>query len=150
MLSSLKYILPKKLYVHLFTAVQQMINNMPNLIHPTLTPSTIFKGTKIDLNFQKIVPFSSYATLHFAKRVDKKFQSHTNNDLLLYLTDDTTSNMTAWIPGRNNVAIINKYTIINAQVTSDFKIIEISSPPTYRTSSTYVLVLKRVPKSIQT
>ena len=96
----------------LFTAVQQMINQMPNSIHPTLTPSIIFKGTKIDLNFQKLVPFGTYAALHYAKRVDNKYQSHTDNDILLYITDDTTSNMTAWIPGRNSVAIINKYTII--------------------------------------
>ena len=40
---------------------QQMINNLPNLTHPTLTPSIIFKGTKIDLNIQKLVPFGSYA-----------------------------------------------------------------------------------------
>ena len=53
-----------------------MINNMPNSIHPTLTPSIIFKGTKIDLDFQKIVP-------HHAKRVDNKYQSHTDNGILL-------------------------------------------------------------------
>jgi hypothetical protein len=53
--SSFKYILPNKLYAPLFTAVQQMINNMLNSIHSTLTPSTIFKRTRIDLNFQKIV-----------------------------------------------------------------------------------------------
>ena len=38
----------------------------------------------------------------------------TENGILLYLTDDTASNMTAWIPGRNTVVIINKYTIIKA------------------------------------
>ena len=111
--------LPNELYAHLFTAVELMINNMPNSIHSTLTPSIIFKGTKIDLNFQKLVPFGSYAALHDANRVDNKYQYHTNNGLQLYLTDDTTSNMTAWIPGRNNVAIINKYTIIKASP-SDF------------------------------
>ena len=47
-LSSIKFKLPNKLYAQLFTAVQQMINQMPNSIHPTLTPSIIFKGTKID------------------------------------------------------------------------------------------------------
>ena len=125
-----------------------MINNMSNSIHPTLPPSIIFKGTKIDLNFQKNISFGSYTALHYAKRVDNKYQSHTDNGLLLYLTDDNTSNMTTWIPGRNNVAIINKYTIIKASP-SDFglqdnKIIKISSPPTYRTSSTCRLVLKRV------
>ena len=87
-----------------------MINNMSNSIHSTLTSSIIFKGKKIDLNFQKIVPFGSYAALHFAKRVDNKYQSHTDNGLLLHLSDDTTSYMTPWMPGRNNVAIINKYT----------------------------------------
>jgi len=39
--------------------------------------------------------------------------------ILLYLTDDTTSNITAWIPGRNTVIIINKYTIIKVHP-SDF------------------------------
>ena len=96
-----------------------MINNMPNSIYPTLTPSIIFKGTKIDLKFQKLVPFGSYAALHYAKSIDNKYQSHTDNGLLLYLTDDTASNMTAWIPGRNNVATINNFTIIKASP-SDF------------------------------
>ena len=54
-----------------------------------------------------------------AKRVDNKYQSHTDNGILLYLTDDTTSNMTAFIPGRNTVVIIYKYIIINAHP-SDF------------------------------
>jgi len=49
---------------------------MPNAIYPTLTPSVIFKGTKIDLNFQKLVPIASYAAEHYAKRVDNKYQSH--------------------------------------------------------------------------
>jgi hypothetical protein len=113
-LSSMKYKLPNKLYAQLFTAVHQMINNVPNSVHPTLTPSIIFKGTKIDLNFQKLVPFGTYASLHYAKRVDNKYQPHTENGILLYLTDDTTSNMTAWIPGRNTVVVINKYTVIKA------------------------------------
>ena len=91
-----------------------MINNMPNATHPTLTLSIIFKGTKIDLNVEKVVPYGSYAALHCTKRVDNKYQSHTDNGNLLYQTDDTTSNMTAWISGRNTVAIINKYTIIKA------------------------------------
>ena len=74
-----KTILINKLYAHLFTAVQQMINNMSNSIHPTLPPSIIFKGTKIDLNFQKNISFGSYTALHYAKRVDNKYQSHTDN-----------------------------------------------------------------------
>ncbi len=94
-----------------------MINNLPNSTHPTLTPSIIFKGTKIDLNIQKLVPFGSYAALHYAKRVDNKYQSHFDNSILLYITDDITSNMTAWIPDRNTVVIINKYTIIKAHPT---------------------------------
>ena len=86
--------------------------------------------------------FVTYATLHYAKRVDN--QSHTDNSLLLYFTDDTTSDMTAWIPDRNNVAIINKYTIIKASP-SDFGLQDDKiSPPTYRTSSTYLVVHKRV------
>ena len=46
--------LPNKLYDQVFMTVQQMINNMPN---STLIPSIIFKGTKRDLNSQKVVPF---------------------------------------------------------------------------------------------
>ena len=95
LLSSIKFKLPNKLYAQLFTAVQQMINTMPNSTHRALTPSIIFKGTKIDLNIPKLVPFGSYAALHYAKRVDNKYQSHTDNGIILYLTDDTTSNMTA-------------------------------------------------------
>ena len=45
-----------------------MINNTPNLIYPTVTPSIIFKGTKIDPNIQKFV--LSDAALHNSKRVD--------------------------------------------------------------------------------
>ena len=93
---------------------------MTNSTHPTLAPSIIFKGTKIDLNVQKLVPFGSYAALNYAKRrVDNKYQSHTDNGILLYHIDDTTSNMTVWIPGRNTVVIIDKYTIIKAHP-SDF------------------------------
>ena len=66
-----------------FTAVQQMINHMPNSICLTLTLSIIFKGTKIDLNFQKLVPFGTYAALHYAKGVENKYQSHTDNGILL-------------------------------------------------------------------
>ena len=71
-LSSIKFKLPNKLYAQLFTAVQQMINNIPNSNHPKLIPSIIFKGTKIDLNVQKVAPFGSYAALHYAKRVNNK------------------------------------------------------------------------------
>ena len=46
-----------------------MINNMPDSTHPTLTPSIIFKGKKIDLNVQKIVICRS--TL--CQRVDNKY-----------------------------------------------------------------------------
>ena len=105
----MKFKLPNKLYAQLFIEVQQMINNMANSTHPTLIPSIIFKGTKIDINVQKLVPFGSYAKLHYAKRVDNKYQSHTDNGIILYLTDDTTSNMTAWIAGRNTVVVINLY-----------------------------------------
>ena len=66
-----------------------MINHMTYSIHPTLTPYIIFKGTKIELNFQKLVPFGTYAALHYSKRVDNKFQSHTDNGI----TDDTTSSI---------------------------------------------------------
>jgi len=113
---------------------------MSSLIHHTLTPSITFKGTKIDLNFQKFVPFGSYAALYYAERVDNKYQSHTNNGILFNLTDDTTSNMTAWIPGGNNVVIINKYTI---KVTSYFRKQQYY-PLLNWTSSTYRLVFKRV------
>ena len=67
----------------LLTAVQQMINHMPNSIHPTLTPSIILKKTKNNLNFQKLDPFGTYAALDYAKRVDNKYQSYTDNGILL-------------------------------------------------------------------
>ena len=77
-----------------------MIINIPNSTHLTLAPSIIFKGTKTDLNVQNVVPFGSYAVVHNANRVENKYQSHSDNGILLYLTDDTTSNMTAWITGQ--------------------------------------------------
>jgi len=43
---------------------------MPNAIHPTLTQSFIFMGTKIDLNFQKLVPIASYAALHYTNELE--------------------------------------------------------------------------------
>ena len=48
------------------------------------------------------------------KRVDNKYQASTDNGILLYLADDTTSNMVAWILGRHTVVVINKYAIIKA------------------------------------
>ena len=45
-LSSLKFKLPNKLYTQLFTTILQYINTMPNSVHPTSTPSIIFKGHK--------------------------------------------------------------------------------------------------------
>jgi len=67
----------------LFTTVQQTTNNMTNSIHTTLPPSIIFKGTKIDFNFQKLVPFAAF---HYAKRVDNKYQSH--NQTIFRIFDD--------------------------------------------------------------
>jgi len=48
-----------------------------------------------------------------------KYEPHTENGLILYLADNTTHNMIAWIPGRNTVATINKFTVIKASP-SDF------------------------------
>ena len=84
----MKYKLPNKPCAQLFTVVQQMINCMLNSIHSTVTPSIIFKVTKSDPNNQ------NWLHLAHMPRVDK-YQSHTDNDILLYLTDETTSNMTA-------------------------------------------------------
>jgi hypothetical protein len=118
-LSSLKFKLPNKLYGQLLTAIIQYINILPNSVHPTLTPSIIFKGHKFDISVQAPVPFGTFAALHYAKRVSNKYEPHTENGLLLYLADNVTHNVIAWIPGRNTVATINKYTIIKASP-SDF------------------------------
>jgi hypothetical protein len=93
---------------------------LPNSVHPTLTPSIIFKGHKFDISVQAPVPFGTFAALHYAKRVQtNKYELHTKNGLLLYLADNVTHNVIAWIPGRNTVATIKKYTIIKASP-SDF------------------------------
>jgi hypothetical protein len=92
---------------------------LPNTVHPTLTPSIIFKGHKLDIETQSPVSFGSYAALHYAKRVSNKYEPHTENGIILYLADNSTHNMVAWIPGRNTVFTINKYTIIKASP-SDF------------------------------
>ena len=99
-----------------------MINNIPNSIHPTLTPSIIYKGTKIDLNFQKFVPLVSYAALHYAKRVDNKYQSPTYDEIL-------SSNMTGLDP-LMVIILINTLSSNPVQVSSNFKTITISFPPT--------------------
>jgi len=90
-LSSIKFKLTQQITCSTIFGSPTMINDMPNSTHHTLNPSIIFKRTKIGFNVQ-------YP--------------------LLYLTDST-SNMTAWIPGRNTVVIINKYSIIKARP-SDF------------------------------
>jgi hypothetical protein len=118
-LSSLKFKLPNKLYAQLFTAVIKYINILPNSVHPTLTPAIIFQGYKLDINTQSPVPFGTFAALHYAKRVVNKYEPHTENGVILYLADTSTRNVVAWIPGRNTVATINKYTIIKASP-SDF------------------------------
>jgi hypothetical protein len=118
-LSSMKFKLPNKLYAQLFTAVLLQINLMPNSVHPTLTPSIIFTGTKLDILTQHPVPFGTYAALHYAKRVSNKYEPHTDNGILLYLADTSTANMVAWVPGRHTVVTINKYTVIKASA-SDF------------------------------
>ena len=48
-----------------------------------------------------------------------KCEPHTENGIVLYLADNIASNVVAWIPCRNTVATINKYTIIKASP-SDF------------------------------
>ena len=55
------------------------------------------------------------------KRLGNKYQAHKDNGILLYLADDTTSNMVAWILGRHTVVVINKYTVIKA-TPADFKL----------------------------
>jgi len=103
---SQKQVYDEYIYVQLlFSSPSKEINNMPNSIHPTLTP------------------FGSYAALHYVECVDNKYQSHTDNGVLLYLIDETTSNITLWIPGRSTVVIINRYTMITTSSSdSDFKI----------------------------
>jgi len=118
-LSSLKYKLPNKLYGQLFIAILKYLNMVPNSVHPTLTPSIIFQGYKLDITTQSPIPFGTFAVLHYAKRVINKYEPHTENGIVLYLADNITSNVVAWIPGRNTVATINKYTIIKAS-SSDF------------------------------
>jgi len=81
---------------------------MRNLVHPTLTPSIIVK-VKFDIITQSPVPFGTYAALHHAKRVYIEYEPHTENDFLLYLADNSTHNVVAWIPGRKTVATINKH-----------------------------------------
>jgi hypothetical protein len=79
----------------------------------------IFKGHKFDIEVQCPIPFGTYASLHYAKRVMNKYEPHTENGLILYLAESTTHNMIACIPGRNTVATINKFTVIKASP-SDF------------------------------
>ena len=80
---------------------------------------TFFKGHKFDIESQCPIPFGTYASLHYAKkRVMNKYEPHTENGLILYLADSSTHNI-AWIPGRNTVATINKFTVIKASP-SDF------------------------------
>jgi len=77
-------------------AVREIAYRVHNTGQPRFLPPINFKGTNNDLNAQKLVPFGLYAALHYAKKVDSNHQSYTDNGILLYLTDDTATNM-AWI-----------------------------------------------------
>ena len=115
-LSSLKYKLRNILYASEYTqliiAILKYLNIFPNSVHQTLTPSIIFQGYKLDVNTQVPIPFETFPPLHYAKRVINKYEPHTENGLILYLTDNVTSNVITLIPGRNSVASKNKYTIV--------------------------------------
>ena len=79
-LSSIKFKLPNQLYAQLFTIVQQMINHMPNSIHPTLTNKyTIIKAHPSDFGFQGENSFPliyqiSSTYLHVLKRAPSQIK----------------------------------------------------------------------------
>ena len=59
-----------------------MINNTPNSTHPALTPSIIFKEPKLN-SMSKDCLHSAHTALHDAKWVDNKYQSQTENVIIL-------------------------------------------------------------------
>ena len=85
-------------------ATLKYLNLLPYSVHPTSTPSIIFQGYKLDIT----IPFGTFAAHHYAKRVINKYEPRTENDIILHLADNVTSNVVAWIPGRN--IDFNKYT----------------------------------------
>ena len=95
---------------------------MPNSVHPTLTSTIIFTGTKLDVSMQHPVPFGTYAALHYAKRVSNKYEPHTDNGIFPYLADSSKANMVVSLADTQlslTSILTNKYTIIKASP-SDF------------------------------
>ena len=123
----------------IFIATLKYLNMLPNSVHPTLTPSIIFQGYKLDITTQAPILSGSLSPFIIAKRVISKYEPHTVNGIVLYLADNVTSNVVAWIPGRNTVATINKYTIIKASPSDlglqDTTIIIVSHIPDFLTLS---------------
>jgi hypothetical protein len=60
-LASLPYILPKNLYGELAGACIDNVNIVPNILHPTQTPSILFCGTKLDVSMLPNIPFGQPA-----------------------------------------------------------------------------------------
>ena len=121
---STKFKIPPKLYGELLLTVLQTINWLPNTNQPIIAPTTIFKGTKLNLAKQTPAVFGTYAALHIAEKahcLNDKTLSHTENGIILRLCDDDTSNVLAWIPGKTICQEYNKYTVIRA-LPEDFKL----------------------------
>ena len=119
-----------------------MFNNIPNLIHPTLTPSIIFKGTKIHLNFQKKSPSALMPHCIMLKELT------TNINLIQIMVSYFTSLLILHLIWPHGFPVetmwwssINILSSKPVQWLQDNKNI---IHPTYWTSSSYRFVLKRV------
>jgi len=65
-LDGLPYDLPHELYAELIQAVIVWINDLPNSLHPTLSPRAVTEGTKLDVTQRCMIPFGTLAMFHVA------------------------------------------------------------------------------------
>ncbi len=64
-----------------------------------ITCPIIYGRATNDQSYAKFNSSNSHPNYHIQGNKNT-YQSYADNGSLLYLTDDTTSNMTAWIPGK--------------------------------------------------
>lgn len=72
-LDSLPYDLPGKLYGELIHSCIVHMNDLPNSLHPTLSPSLLFKGDRLDITRRILIPFGTLAMFHHAGKEQNKY-----------------------------------------------------------------------------
>jgi len=104
----------------------------------------IYKGHKFDIEIQCPIPFGTYVSLHYAKRVINKNEPHTENGIILYLTDRNTHNMIAWTAATPSQRSISSQLLKRPPVISDSNLITTSYYHIFWISLNHLVNIKRV------